>query len=426
MFGKGALIMVMGAVIIFSLYQLRLNRSILSTTDNFNRQYTKTSISAASQSAMNYALNDVLNSGSTNKTYHIYSHNCTSLVKIRQLSGGDSVKTSVVSSGWVVDEYDSDKFRRAVDSTVALFTNEVSMSQYGWWTDDENGVFWITGDTVWGRMHSNSMIHTSGSPVFMKKLTSSLGINPDITTSSAIFNGGYEKIDKQPMPTDMSKLENMATAGNGGAAVNTKCLYDQELELDFLADGRVGRTTGGVTDTVLVTDIAPTGAIWSTDVVRVKGSLNGQLTILAEDIYIDDDIVLADNPMTNPLSDDALGLVARDDIFVSNNPPYNDDCVIQAGLLAVDGSFQVEDYASRSPAGTLTIYGSIAQKKRGAVGKFQKIAGVPTLTKGFFKSYYHDKRFDPDYKDDPNINYLYPPGYPTLSGNGLSLVYWWE
>ena len=45
MFGKGALIMVMGAVIIFSLYQLKLNRSVLSTTDNFNRQFTKTSIS---------------------------------------------------------------------------------------------------------------------------------------------------------------------------------------------------------------------------------------------------------------------------------------------------------------------------------------------------------------------------------------------
>jgi hypothetical protein len=373
---------------------------------------------------MNYALNDVLNSGSTDKTYFIYSHNCTSLVKIKQMAGGDSVRTSVVSRGWVIDEFDNSKFRRAQDSVVALFTNEVSMSQYGWWSDDENGVFWITGDTCWGRMHSNSMIHTSGSPVFMKKLTSSLGINPSIKKSSAIFNGGYEKIDKQPMPTSMSKLETMATAGNGGAAVNTKCLYDQKLELDFLADGRVGRTTGGVTDTVLVTDIAPTGVIWNTAETRVKGSLNGQLSILAEDIYIDDDIVMADNPMTNPMSDDALGLIARDDIFVTNNAANNSDCVIQAGICAVDGSFQAEDPSSRPKSGTLTIYGSIAQKKRGAVGKFNPTTKV--IINGFQKSYYHDKRFDPDYKEDPNVNYIYPPGYPTLSGSGLSLVYWWE
>ncbi|MEJ2543323.1 MAG: hypothetical protein P8Y99_04590 [Calditrichaceae bacterium] len=424
MFGKGALIMVMGAVIIFSLYQLRLNRSVLSTTDNFNRQYIKTKISAASQSAMNYALNDVLNSGSTDKTYFIYSHNCTSLVKIKQLSGGDSVRTSVVSSGWVIDEYDNSKFRRAQDSVVALFTNEVSMSQYGWWSDDENGVFWITGDTCWGRMHSNSMIHTKGSPVFMKKLTSSLGINPSVKTSSAIFNGGYEKIDKVPMPTNMSKLETMATSGNGGASVNTKCLYDQDLELDFLADGRVGRTTGGVTDTVLLTDIAPTGVIWNTGETRVKGTLNGQLSILSEDIYIDDDVVMADNPMTNPMSDDALGLISRDDIFVTNNTANNSDCVIQAGICAVDGSFQAEDPSSRPKAGSLTIYGSIAQKKRGAVGKFNPTTKV--IVNGFQKNYYHDKRFDPDYKEDPNVNYIYPPGYPTLSGSGLSLVYWWE
>ena len=423
MFGKGALIMVMGAVIIFSLYQLKLNRSILSTTDNFNRQYTKTTLEAAAQSAMNYAVNDILKSptGSTlDKNYFIYSHNCTSQVVVK--STGNDVKASVVSNGWVVDEFDAEKMRRAQDSVVALFTSESSMSKYGWWTDNENGVFWITGDTVWGRMHSNSMIHTSGSPVFEKKLTSSLGINPKVKFSSAVFNGGYEKIEQQDMPTDMSDLENRATAGNGGAAVNTMCLYDQTLALEFFDDGTVGRTTGGVTDTVLLSAIAPTGAIWSTAEVRVKGKVNGQVSILAEDIWIDDDIVMAVDPMTNPMSDDVLGLIARDDIFVTNNTANNTNCVIQAGLCAIDGSFQAEDAPSRPVSGTLTIYGSIAQKKRGAIGKFNN---SNTITHGFLKSYYHDKRFDPDYQDDPNVNYISPPGYPKLPGN-LSLVYWWE
>jgi hypothetical protein len=424
MFGKGAMIMVMGAVIIFSLYQLKLNRSVLSTTDNFNRQYTRTTIEAASQSAMNYALNDVLNSGTMDNTYYIYTHDCTTLVKIKSLSGGDSVRTSVTSRGWVIDDFDSDSWVRVTDSIVALFTNEVSMSQYGWWSDNENGVFWITGDTCWGRMHSNSMVHTSGSPVFKKKLTTSLGINPDLKHSSAIFEGGYEKIDKQPMPTNMARLENLATSGNGGASVNTKCLYDVDLYLDFLADGRVGRTVSGVTDTVLITDIAPTGVIWGTQDIHVKGTLNGQVSILADDdLWIDDDVLMADNPQANPNSDDALGLIARDDIWVTNNPPYTNDMVIQAALLAIDGSFQAEDYSSRGPNGTLTIYGSIAQKKRGPVGNFQTIGGVPTLKNGFWKNYHHDKRFDPT---ETGVNHINPPGYPTLSGDGLSLVYWWE
>ena len=424
MFGKGALIMVMGAVIIFSLYQLKLNRSILSTTDNFNRQYTRSSIESASQSAMNYAINDVLNSGTTSNTYNIYSHGCTTYVRIQSLSGGDSVRTSVTSSGWVVDEFDSDKMRRVQDSIVALFNNQVSMSQYGWFSDNENGVFWITGDTCWGRMHSNKMVHTKGVPVFMKKLTSSLGLSPPIKKNTAEFRGGYEKIDKQVLPTNMSRMENAATAGNGGAAVNTKSLYDVDLELDFLADGRVGRTVSGVTDTVLVTDIAPTGVIWGTKDIKVKGTLNGQLSILADDnIWIDDDVVMADNPVTNPNSNDALGLVARDDIYVTNNTANNIDCTIQAALLAVNGSFKAEDYNTRGVAGRLTVYGSIAQNLRGPVGRFQTVGSNLVLKDGFYKSYYHDKRFDPT---ETGVTHINPPGYPTLSGNGLSLVYWWE
>jgi hypothetical protein len=422
MFGKGALIIVMGAVIIFSLYQLRLNRSILATTDNFNRQFTRTSVEAASQSAMNYALNDVLNNATVNANYSIYSKACTSFVKIKSLSGGDSVRASVLSRSWVVDEYDAEKFTQVEDSIVALFTNQVSMSVYGWFSDNENGVFWITGDTCWGKLHSNSMIHTSGSPVFMKKVTSSLGINPRIRHSSAIFNGGYEKIGEQEIPTNMSKLENLATTGNGAAAINTKSLYDQELELEFFADGTVGRTVNGTTDTVLVTDIAPTGAIWCSEDIRVKGTLDGSLTILSDqDIYIDDNVLMADNPQTNVNSDDVLGLVARDDIVVAKNSANNSDCIIQAALLAIDGSFEAEDASTRPVSGKLTVYGSICHKKRGPVGQFN--THTNTIIHGFSKSYYHDKRFDPEETD---VSHTAPPGYPTLSGNGLSLVYWWE
>ena len=427
MFGKGALIIVMGAVIIFSLYQLKLNRSVLSTTDNFNRQFTRTSIEAASQSAMNYAINDVLNNGSVDKSYFIYSTAGTTSVNIKSLSGGDSVRASVVTQAKVVDEFDADKYTYIQDSIVALFNNQVSMSQYGWWSDNENGVFWVTGDTCFGRLHSNSMIHTSGSPVFMKKVTSSLGINPSVKHSSAVFKGGYEKVPDVAMPTNMTPLENLATSGNGAAAVNTKCLYDQVLELDFIADGRVGRTIGGVTDTVLVTDIAPTGVIWDSQNIRVKGTLDGGVTILSDqDIYIDDDILMADNPETHPLSNDVLGLVARNDIFVTNNTANNTDCVIQAGICALSGSFQAEDATSRGPAGTLTLYGSIAQKKRGPVGNFTSSHGHIVLQNGFWKNYHHDKRFDPDYAGNPNVNSINPPGYPTLQGDGFSLVYWWE
>ncbi|MBN1406243.1 MAG: hypothetical protein JW956_00555 [Calditrichaceae bacterium] len=425
MFGKGALIMVMGAVIIFSLYQLKLNRSILSTTDNFNRQYTKTTLEAAAQSAMNYAINDVMNNGTTDRTYFIYSHNCTSQVKIEPFFSGEEVQATVVSNGWVVDEFDPDKMRRTQDSIVAMFSNSSSLSEYGWYSDNENGVFWITGDTCYGKMHSNKMIHTKGEPVFKKKVTSAQGINPSLKKTDAHFEGGYEKIPNQSIPTDMTKLQDLAISGNGGAPMNTKSLYDKDLYLEFLADGQVVRTVSGVTDTMLVTDIAPDGAIWTTKDVHVKGILDGKISILAnDDIWIDDDVLMKKDPKQYTDSDDALGLVAKDDIFVTNNTANQTDCNIQAGLCAINGSFQAEDWSSRGPCGRLTVYGSITQNVRGPVGNFQDLGwGGLILKNGFKKSYYHDKRFDPS---EENVTHIMLPGYPTISGNGLKLVHWWE
>jgi hypothetical protein len=289
------------------------------------------------------------------------------------------------------------------------------VSRYFWFTNEEGTIYWITGDTVWGPLHTNTTILTSGSPVFYGKVTAYKGINPNPMTKSnkAKFYGGWEVGVNNAVPSDVSHLVNAADVGNGGAAVNTKSIYNKVTTFDFQADGSVIRTVqGDPPDTVSVAFIAPKGAVRSTENIRVKGEFNGAVSFYTtKSIYIDDNLVYADNPQINPYSDDILGLVANNNIYVTDNAANNSNCQIQACLMAINGKFGAENYSTRPVAGILDMTGSIVQNQRGAVGTFGS-GGI--INHGFSKRY----RFD------PRLSSLSPPNYPYIKS--LRLVAWWE
>ena len=415
MFGKGALIVVFAFVVAMAGYQSKLNRTVVGSNDDFNTHYLKRLTHEGSISAMNYGINDVWANNTTNANFTISTEYCTSMVAIAPV-GSDTVKLTVKSKSSTFDEYKNGHLLQIEDSVIAIFANSMPLSKYFWYTDDEKGVFWITGDTVWGPMHTNKTLKTKGSPVFYGKVTAYQGISPSPWTaqSHAEFYGGWEVGVEVPMPTDMTPLVTAANTGNGGAPVNTKCKYDIETTFDFQADGSVIRTvSGNPADTVMVADIAPTGVLYSTADVRVKGVFNGQLSIYSDqEIWIDDDLTYADDPLSNPNSDDILGLVAKDFINVTDNAANNSDVNIQAALLALEGSFRAENYNTRPVGGELNLTGSVAQYFRGPVGTF---SGSGTLHSGFSKRYRYDGRF----------NVMSPPKFPTIQGS-LRLVDWWE
>ena len=53
MFGKTSLLILIGFISIFSVYQLRLTRAVISATDSFNYYYSKTLVHETAVSAMN-------------------------------------------------------------------------------------------------------------------------------------------------------------------------------------------------------------------------------------------------------------------------------------------------------------------------------------------------------------------------------------
>jgi len=413
MLGKGAILTVFGFILAFSMYQIRMSRNVMATADNFNTEYVETMIHETALSAMNFAINKVWQTKDTSDSFLFRANSCSSKVDIFTV-GTDTTQIRVRTWGYLFDTELQD-FRKEERDMSAYFSYNMPISKYFWFTDDEKGVFWITGDTVWGPMHTNKTIKTDGNPVFYGKVTANMGFSPDPTSAKnkADYFGGWETGIYNEIPTDMTPLVNAATIGNGGAAPNTKCIYNTEVTLDFQADGSIIRTvSGSPTDTVTLASIAPTGVIISSADVRVKGTFNGDATIYTQsNIWIDDDLVYADNPMINPHSDDLLGLVAKDYIYVTDNAANNSDVNVQAAMMSIERSFKAENYNSRPLAGVLNLTGSVCQYHRGPVGTFSFGVGIKT---GFSKRY----RFD------PRFSFASPKNFPYLKS--LRLVAWWE
>jgi hypothetical protein len=76
------------------------------------------------------------------------------------------------------------------------------------------------------------------------------------------------------------------------------------------------------------------------------------------------------------------------------------------------GSFGVANYSTKTPTGTLTVYGGIVQDTRGAVGT---VNGNGNIQTGYVKNYSYDSRF----LTKP------PPDYPVIS-NKVNFSQWQE
>ncbi len=418
MFGKGAILIVMSFTISFSIYQLKMSRAVFNSMDSFNQQYVDNELYHAKLSAMNVGVNRVWDENITSGSFNVNADDCSSMVSITPV-GLDTVKLKVITRTNIFDE-DNFAVNGALlekrDSVIAFFKYRSPVSSFFWFTENEGNVHWVSGDTVWGPLHTNGLLKVSGSPVFNGKVTATLGITPLPTdpSNTASYLGGYEIGNSNVVTTDMSTIITAATTGNGAAAINTRSLYDREITLEFLDDGRVIRTVEtDPPDTLALSVLAPTGALYSTETVHVKGDFNGELSVYtSQNIYIEGNLAYADDPMINPHSDDMLGLIAGQNVIVADNADTQGDVTVQASIMAMTGSFLAENYNTRAVNGSLRLLGSIYQQDRGAIGTFDW--GTNNILSGFQKNYRFDDR----------LSSAAPPYYPFV--RNLQLIAWWE
>lgn len=144
----------------------------------------------------------------------------------------------------------------------------------------------------------------------------------------------------------------------------------------------------------------------------VKGTFKGAMTAAAENfIYITGDLTYNDD------SKDILGLVGQNAVWVwnpmskSNNtytPLLGNNRTIEAAIISVKHTFQVQNYTLGGTRGNLNVYGSIAQKFRGTVGT----SSGGTINNGYVKKYEYDTR----------LAYTAPPKFlsPVSSSYGVT------
>jgi cytoskeletal protein CcmA (bactofilin family) len=313
---------------------------------------------------------------------------------------------------------------KTLNDTVEVFFDTKrynSFTLYAWMTDFEGNHFWISGDTIWGRAHTNGRFHINGRPVFMDKVTTAKGFDPKpgTGTNDAEFRNGYEtgtaSID---FPNNFQELIDATDPSLGGTGrfFNTDIWVSLSGGSSASNDGwaYIRLANGGpVVDSIQLNGSGFNGALVGAHQVHVEGTLDGALTVGSlEDIRIENDVIYENRDYAN--SDDVLGMVSQGDIIVANTTPNQNDCRIDGSVFCLTGSFEVEDYNHGSPRGALRLAGSIVQDDRGNLASYSG----GELRSGYYKRFYYDERLA-----DTNFR---PPFFPGYWVRTFAIVNWWE
>ncbi len=350
---------------------------------------------------------------------------------LQSLGGGEydvTIEQYAGASPWVTEyEVISTGVYDGVTAHVRAVLRNETFAQYMYFADEMREIWFITGDRLDGRVHTNGYIRISGDPWFGMKVSTAQNTMIMRDGSDPTFEGGYELGVEEvplPIPADLVatvRAEALSDGVYGGALSGSSAKYEVKIGKDGWLGSFSYRAYRRPTPSapyswsewtdVYIPEI--NGVVWFEEPVHVSGVLDGQLTIgSAVNIYIDDNITYDDStPEHGPDlgCDDVLGLVSAGNVIVANTTANQNDVVIHAHMLALNTSFTAEDYDEGAPRGTLTLYGGFAQQTQGAVGMFSSYG----IIHGYQKNYHYDM----------NLLGHSPPGYP---GTGKYILTLWE
>jgi hypothetical protein len=414
------------------------------STSNVARKYTWHQLHNITNSGAEVALNDLTVNGEDATGSSNIVFNGGSFSYDFQLVPADLVNPQQYRIT-VIGEF------RDLKDTVVVTVTQPSFSRFCYFTNHESGAHFVSGDTLRGPVHTNEFFYMAGNPVFLGKVTSSEVYSynsyyPDATFYTAgwaywycvnwsydngvdpslppDFVGGTEwNVPKIPMPDGIP--DNLILAAQNDGII----LSNRYNWLNFNSDGTVDiaghnywstnppdpstYTTYTLSDYngVIYADYTSYSA--GTD-ITVEGTVDGQVTVAsAGDINIRNDLICADNPGTNPDSDDIIGLVANRDCRLVNNK-WDQDRIIQASIMtfypygSYTHNFYNQDW-NRIRSGMLRLYGGLIEQWRGATASPDGSSYLGYLM---------------DYQWDPRLEEMKPPYYPMVLA--FKKVSWWD
>ena len=315
--------------------------------------------------------------------------------------------------------------------TLELLVRLQLLTDFLYFTDREhepglgNPLWFHSGDAIDGPLFTNDQMSIQGDPTFMELVTSAYGgpgdSNPSHDPLFLYYNGdqhnNIESTEGDNAPHDNPDFQDgyvlgaafidypthhlvndiKAIAMDGGVSIAGT--YDIALSRpdDDTGEPMYGyvsyRKPGkGWTD-VEISSI--NGVLYVNGSFSVSGTLDGSLTLATNgSVWITDDVLYRDSGPDGPgeYCDDVLGIIAGTDINVDYNVPNMDDCVIHAAMIGLDNCFRADQWGSGDPRGDLSVYGSIIQSYRGAIGTSEIIGGESVVITGYAKDYHYDWR----------------------------------
>lgn len=411
MSGKASLIVMIGFSMLFLVIANNFHSVSGRMTDNYVDYFSQTTSHNIAISGANLAANEIFLDPTWTTGYNNLDYqNGKLFVNVLILDVYKNIR-QIVSRGI---------FNK--DTSIVRITLAPSkFSKFAYYSISEGGnIWWINQDTVWGPFHTQDRLRVSNKPSFYGKASSKQAIQ--YYTSQAkdapYFHGGYEQGVDLPMPTDgVTSLK--APAQAGGLYFNGNLSGKSTIYMEFDNDYLYYRyNTTSPFDTLHLPTVAANGLIFvENGIVRMKGTISGAYTVACSgtsgtrgSIYLDDNIVYANDPRTNPTSTDMLGIVAQKQVLITDNTPNRNDIVIQASIYAQDIGFGAENWSGRPVSGNINLLGGIIQNTRQAVGQFSGTS----IVNGFAKQYRYDERF----------LVASPPFFPGTGG--FEIVSWYE
>ena len=342
--------------------------------------------------------------------------------------------------------------------STGTFQNEVhTVEVYMTWmrrlfaqaTDEEGPREYVTGDTIRGKVHTNSDMKIRGSPFFLDRVTTAKQFSPPPGEgqNQAIYQGGFatgvppfefhyllgkeeEFLHADPMWAD---IEAQAAAGGfDGSTLNPQLVALGKTEDSFSivfdpgtpasGDGMAyiytaehDGTLGTLLDSIDINDPSFNGMIFSHHEIHAYGGvIDGDLTLITEHLHIMDDLTYEQNPLDGP-SDDLLGIFAPDEVKITDYKGIMNGGTLEIHANIFAGEFRDENYDTRAVS-TLKLVGTLMEQEGGKLRTINSNDG--TLLTGWYKDFYFDDRLN-----DPNFR---PKGMPDYDFKTFGIVSWWE
>lgn len=429
--GKATILLVLGFALIFLVVGYNFGSITNRSVDNSVDYYKKTMAYDIAVSGANIALNEIFLDPTWTTGYSNIAYNDGDFDVAVTYNGSE---LEVAAQG----EYEGET------ASVLVVLQGSSYAKYAWYAGNMSSKVFVTGDTVWGPLHTQSKLNIGGDPVFWGKVTALKGMNPAPKNLAKMgydpkFYGGYESGVDVSIPINYQFTTQKAAAIDGVALGGSSYFTGTDVWLKFNADGTVTYRTGIGSDTSAysapvtesLSTFAPNKIIYvGYGNIYASGTLSGKLTMVAGEasglghgnVYLVDDLTYTSDPMIwnssegiyepNENCTDMLGILSSNNVRIANTKEnVNDkDIELHAAIFAAQGGFEMED-KTIPPSGTLRLLGSAVAAKEEEIA-IANSSG--TIEHGYARHVVYDER----------MLTSVPPYFPAT--NQFEIVSWYE